>query len=69
MSITLELMEVEEARLRDAASAHNLDLPTFAKAYLLGELEPEETTFLRTTAHTAIIEARERLARDAVFAA
>jgi len=31
MSITLELTPAEEARLREAASAHNLDLPEFLK--------------------------------------
>jgi hypothetical protein len=31
MSITLELTLAEETRLRDAASAHNLDLPEFLK--------------------------------------
>jgi hypothetical protein len=61
MSITLELTPAEETRLRDAASVHNLDLPTFAKACLLGELEPEETAFLRAVGQAAIIEAREKL--------
>lgn len=61
MSITLELTPAEEERLREAARAHNLDLLAYAKASLLGELEPVETTFLRAAGQAAVLAAREKL--------
>jgi hypothetical protein len=66
MSITLELTPAEEARLREAADAHHLDLPTYAKACLLGVLEPAETTFLRTIGQAAIVAAREKLMEQGI---
>ena len=66
MSITLELTQAEEARLREAAHARNMDLPTFAKAYLLGDLEPEETTFLRSNGDAAIGATREKLLSEGI---